>query len=219
MAYAVRCLSAQYISTSMLKRSKYSLNEISHEAAITLIRDAFAAGINIVEVETGPLPHPSLKFQIKVDTVGPKGSYRAKLEALFPGISIAVGVPSSFLIKLIQVEEKADSKFPIVSAASIAAKVTRDRRLRAWEFPEPGVKIPENGFGSGYPAGKHRYIPILVLFLDPNTKKFLTGAVDPVFGYPSLIRFSWKTADVILERRCVKVRWYESLFVEEERKI
>ena len=50
VAYAIRCLSSQYISNSMLKQTKHSLNEISHEAAITLIKDAFAGGINVVEV-------------------------------------------------------------------------------------------------------------------------------------------------------------------------
>ncbi|CAI4224221.1 unnamed protein product [Auanema sp. JU1783] len=167
VAFAIRCLSAQYISNSMLRRAKYSLNEISHEAAITLIRDAIKAGINVVE--------------IKVDTVGPKATYQAKLEKLFPGISVTV-------------EEKADSKYPIVSAASIAAKVTRDRRLKSWTFVEKNVKVHDGGIGSGYPG-------------DPNTKKFLAKSVDPFFGFSSIVRFSWKTADVIIDKKCIKATW------------
>lgn len=50
IAYALRCLSPELISCSMLKRQKYSLNEVSHEAAITLIRDALACNVNVVEV-------------------------------------------------------------------------------------------------------------------------------------------------------------------------
>ncbi|KAK6735124.1 hypothetical protein RB195_018361 [Necator americanus] len=167
VAYAVSTLSAQYISTSMLKRCKSSLNEISHEAAISLIQDALHSKVNVVE--------------IKVDTVGPKSSYQAKLEKLFPGISITV-------------TEKADAIFPIVSAASIAAKVTRDRHLKSWCFSEACVRIPSDGYGSGYPG-------------DPNTKKFLVESVDSVFGYSSLVRFSWKTAEVLVDKHCIKAEW------------
>ncbi|CAC70103.1 Ribonuclease H2 subunit A [Caenorhabditis elegans] len=175
IAYALRCLSPELISCSMLKRQKYSLNEVSHEAAITLIRDALACNVNVVE--------------IKVDTVGPKATYQAKLEKLFPGISICV-------------TEKADSLFPIVSAASIAAKVTRDSRLRNWQFREKNIKVPDAGYGSGYPG-------------DPNTKKFLQLSVEPVFGFCSLVRSSWKTASTIVEKRCVPGSWEDD---EEEGK-
>uniref|UniRef100_A0A1I7V144 Ribonuclease n=1 Tax=Caenorhabditis tropicalis TaxID=1561998 RepID=A0A1I7V144_9PELO len=175
VAYAVRALSPELISAAMLRRNKYSLNEISHDAAIELIRDALSCRVNVTE--------------IKVDTVGPKASYQAKLERLFPGIAICV-------------TEKADSLFPIVSAASIAAKVTRDHRLRDWTFKERNVQVPGQGFGSGYPG-------------DPNTKKFLQISVHPIFGFPSLVRASWKTASTIVEKRCVPGYWEDD---EEEGK-
>ena len=60
------------------------------------------------------------------------------------------------------VKPKADAIYPIVSAASIAAKVSRDRTIE---------KLGE-GAGSGYPS-------------DPKTKAWLAASMDPVFGYVS----------------------------------
>ena len=50
------------------------LNEISHNAAIHLIRVALKRGVRVAEVY--------------VDTVGPPEKYQAKLQALFPAIKV-----------------------------------------------------------------------------------------------------------------------------------
>lgn len=52
----------------------------------------------------------------------------------------------------LQVAKKADSIYPIVSAASIVAKVTRDHTLKVWQFKE-GLDMDHTQFGSGYPGG------------------------------------------------------------------
>lgn len=58
------------------------------------------------------------------------------------------------------------------------------------------------------------YLPhrILFIFLDPVTKKFLAGNIDPVFGFPQIVRFSWSTAEKILTDNGAEVEWFVFLF-------
>lgn len=55
-------------------------------------------------------------------------------------------------------ESKADDKYPVVSAASIIAKVTRDDLLEKWNFIEvessKGTIEINHDFGCGYPGDK-----------------------------------------------------------------
>ena len=87
----------------------------------------------------------------------------------------------------------------MVSAASVAAKVRRDRGMRGWAFVEHGGEVAEEGggfsrvFGSGYPS-------------DPKTVKWLEGSVDRVFGFPSAVRFSWRNARDLLKREAAEVK-------------
>ncbi|KAJ2745769.1 hypothetical protein GGI20_001886 [Coemansia sp. BCRC 34301] len=166
--WSVRCISPQDISQCMLRRSKYNLNSLAHDATIQLIRDALARGISL--------------RRVFIDTVGPPHTYQKRLQELFPGIDITVA-------------KKADSLYPIVSAASICAKVTRDAHLTNWVFQESRLQSQiSRKYGSGYPS-------------DPNTVRWLKQSVDHVFGFPSIIRFSWSTCVKLLDDSAAKIVW------------
>ena len=118
-----------------------------------------------------------------MDPVGPSNSYKIKLQSHFPGIAITI-------------EPKADSIYPIVSAASICAKVTRDQIVQNWEWTEKDLdgKVSKQ-FGSGYPS-------------DPNTVKWMDQNEDDFFGFPSIMRFSWKTISNRVEQTRT-IEWSE----------
>jgi ribonuclease HII len=71
-------------------------------------------------------------------------------------------------------EHKADRKYPVVSAASIIAKVERDKEIAklANEYGD---------LGCGYPA-------------DPKTISFLHQCLTRLGEYPDFVRKSWKPA-------------------------
>ncbi|XP_065286701.1 ribonuclease H2 subunit A isoform X4 [Dermacentor albipictus] len=123
LGFMVEVIPPSVISGHMLDVTKYSLNAISHDSAIGLIRQALDDGVQVAKVY--------------VDTVGPPEKYQEKLQALFPDIDVTVA-------------KKADATYPIVSAASICAKVARDHAIQSWEFPE-GISVKAEDYGSGYP--------------------------------------------------------------------
>ncbi|KAJ7296077.1 hypothetical protein O6H91_02G002000 [Diphasiastrum complanatum] len=166
MAWAVDVIDPKDLSAQMLQRERRSLNVISYESAKGLINCTLNLGVHLAEVF--------------VDTVGDAEKYQAWLTERFPQIKFTVS-------------KKADSLFPIVSAASIVAKVTRDRSLRDWKLDETLSTISRD-FGSGYPA-------------DPETKAWLLQHKDAVFGFPSLVRFSWATCKPLISAGGVEVYW------------
>jgi ribonuclease HII len=78
-------------------------------------------------------------------------------------------------------EHHADEKYPIVSAASIIAKVTRDRAIRTL-----AKKYGE--IGSGYPS-------------DPVTIRYLSGYIDVHRSPPIIARKSWKTVGNLIAKK------------------
>jgi ribonuclease HII len=86
-------------------------------------------------------------------------------------------------------KHKADEQYPIVGAASILAKVTRDEHVRniAIEL-EPRLNLP---LGSGYPA-------------DPLTKQFLRNWVSRFGKLPPHVRESWETCQQLIKNHKTK---------------
>ncbi|ORY72314.1 ribonuclease H2, subunit A [Neocallimastix californiae] len=157
--------SPQDISKHMLRKNKYNLNQFAHDTTIDLINNVLKLKVKVKEVY--------------IDTVGPASTYQMKLKNFFPNLKITV-------------ETKADSKFPIVSAASICAKVNRDNLIHNWKFIENKEFFGEKG--SGYPG-------------DPKTKEWIKKHCDKVFGFPGLVRFSWSTCENYLLENSYTVNW------------
>ena len=100
IGFVVRPILPSEISRNMLRKSNdvYNLNEMSHDAAMVMIRKIVNCGIKVEKAF--------------IDTVGHAGYYRQKLEREFPTIEFVV-------------ESKADAKYAPCSAASVVAKVMR----------------------------------------------------------------------------------------------
>ena len=90
---------------------------------------------------------------------------------------IAEEVP--FKVEIIS-RHKADRLYPIVSAASIIAKVERDREIAH-------LRSEHGDLGSGYIA-------------DPKTIRFLEEWIKTFGSYPSFVRKSWKPSNKLKEK-------------------
>ncbi|KAK4764826.1 hypothetical protein SAY86_025916 [Trapa natans] len=165
IGWAVDVIDPRELSAKMLKKNKINLNEISHDSAMGLVSRVLGMGVLLTEVY--------------VDTVGDAEKYQCKLSERFPSIKFVVA-------------KKADSLYPVVSGASIVAKVTRDRAVRNWVFSETAENM-HCSFGSGYPG-------------DPETKAWLAHHKHSIFGFPTLVRFSWGTCTPYF-KECAEVLW------------
>ncbi|CAI9774809.1 unnamed protein product [Fraxinus pennsylvanica] len=78
------------------------------------------------------------------------------------------------------------------NGASIVAKVTRDRALRDWVLDETAEQM-HTSFGSGYPGDPHCFRTNLIV-------------KHSIFGFPTLVRFSWGTCTTY-SKDMVEVLW------------
>ncbi len=138
--------------------------------------------VHVVEMSAARIDEQRKKTTVNMILVG---AYGEVLRALKPGkawLDAPDVLPERFAQRVgvacglkpppaIVAEHRADVKYPIVSAASIIAKVRRDRSVRALEA-RLGFPI-----GSGYPA-------------DPVTVKALPRILKEA---PGEVRHSWET--------------------------
>eukprot|EP01041_Mallomonas_annulata_P012284 gene12284-25837_t len=174
IGWVIEELDAKTISKEMLRIKPVSLNALSYNAVVRMLETIRDAGDN-----------PPVTTDIFVDTVGDPEFYKSWLQR-------ALGNDFARFI----IEKKADAKYPVVSAASIIAKVTRDRLLREWKYEESGslTTTLDKNFGSGYPG-------------DDTCVQWLDRAYHPIFGFPSLARHSWSTCrDFIVKKGGVEVK-------------
>ncbi|THC89086.1 hypothetical protein EYZ11_011464 [Aspergillus tanneri] len=160
-----------------MRPGAYNLNEQAMDATIEIIR-------GIVEDQKVDVR------EVYIDTVGNPTAYQQKLERIFPSLKITVA-------------KKADSLYPCVSAASVAAKVTRDIALNlchenvlvAQQPGDPSLTSATDTWGSGYPS-------------DSKCICWLRRNMQPIFGWGNECRFSWGTAKEMLElKEGCKVDW------------
>jgi ribonuclease H2 subunit A len=160
IGFGLRVLHASEISRNMLRPSPYNLNQMSHDTAMELIQALVDAGVKI--------------DSCFIDTVGIAHHYQRKLEQRFPTMRFTV-------------ESKADANYAPCAAASVVAKVVRDRVMEHWAYSEDLLQVTEHPLGSGYPS-------------DPTTKAWMAANRHcPVFGYPDLVRFSWNPTKKALD--------------------
>ncbi len=79
------------------------------------------------------------------------------------------------------IEHKADSKYPLVAAASIIAKVERDREIEK-------LREEHGNIGSGYPS-------------DPATMRWLEDWMSRAKEFPVFVRNTWETIEGLKRSR------------------
>jgi len=129
-------------------------------------------------VETGKRLHKLNRFEAEamsrvITIFKPDVVYVDASDVLADRFGEHIAEKLDFNLKIVS-EHKADITYPIVSAASIIAKVERDMAISH-------LQKKYGNLGSGYPS-------------DSNTTKFLSDWIRKFDCYPDFVRKSWKTS-------------------------
>ncbi|HKU33778.1 MAG TPA: ribonuclease HII [Candidatus Nitrosotalea sp.] len=151
-----------------------------YKKILALVDDYYVARISprIIDqsVQKNQLNHLEGKYMAKVIAkLRPDSAYVDSCDVN----PVRFGLLISKLAKVEKVHSShhADRRFPVVSAASIIAKVNRDRAIE---------KIRKNfDVGSGYPS-------------DPKTMRFIKASIASNGMPPKFVRKSWKPVKILL---------------------
>jgi len=129
-------------------------------------------------VETGKRLHRLNRFEAQamarvITILKPEVVYVDASDVLADRFGEHIAENLDFKLKIVS-EHKADITYPIVSAASIIAKVERDRAISH-------LQKKHGNMGCGYPS-------------DSSTIKFLGDWIRKFGSYPDFVRKSWKTS-------------------------
>ncbi|MBN2229773.1 MAG: ribonuclease HII [Candidatus Thorarchaeota archaeon] len=145
------------------------------------IREISASDIDSLRKHTTLNEIEVSEFVSIVKTLKPEKVYLDAADVKADRFGSKIGKISGLAAKgtIIVSEHKADSKYPIVSAASILAKVERDRIIT-------NLHQKYGDFGSGYPS-------------DPKTVDFVRNLVRTGKKLPSIVRHSWDSVRRIID--------------------
>jgi ribonuclease HII len=150
-------------------------------AANIVIRTVSAADIDRLRKRTTLNEIEVVEFVAIAKELNPQEVYLDAADVKADRFGEKVGTLSGLASKgaVIISEHKADSKYPIVSAASIIAKVERDRVISEYHKRY-------GDFGSGYPS-------------DQKTVDFVKSLVRNNQKLPQIVRKSWDSVRKIIE--------------------
>ncbi|MHA2199689.1 MAG: ribonuclease HII [Candidatus Thorarchaeota archaeon] len=169
-------------SKTLSPSRRRSLNQRIRSIATQIeIRSVSAAAIDRLRKRTTLNEIEVTEFAAVVKSLKPQEAYLDAADVNAERFGNKIGELSGLarLGAVIVSEHKADSKYPIVSAASILAKVERDRIIDE-------MHQEYGDFGSGYPS-------------DPKTIRFVRGLYEDGLALPSIVRKSWDSVRKIRE--------------------
>ncbi len=171
---------SKLLSSSRRQTLKEEIESLAEGVEMVIISPSEIDSCNIGDLELKGMVKLINRFlpdQVFVDALTSRPDlYERKIRSL---------LFSKIRVELV-VENRADKNYPIVGAASILAKVERDRRIRFLEKKYGAL-------GSGYPS-------------DPRTIDFLRNYFRVHGDFPRVVRRRWRTIQKLKEEKLVRKR-------------